>query len=238
MNILAFDTCFNACSVASGAGFGEPHARIAARCEAMQTGHAERLVPMIAAVMADAGLDWDRIDRIGVTTGPGTFTGTRICVAAARAFSLAKKIPVVAISSLEVLALGLPETDRDPRSAVLAAVDARRDEVYVQAFDGARLRPLSAAAVLPIDVAARLEEARPIRIVGSGADRLAEAARTLGRKVIEARSDAQPDIVNALHRIAELQPNTGPLRPLYLRPPDAKPQDGKSIPRAVAAEGA
>lgn len=238
MNILAFDTCFNACSVAAASGLGGTAPRITSLCETMQTGHAERLVPMIAAVMSNAGLDWDQIYRIGVTTGPGTFTGTRICVSAARALALAKKIPVFPISSLEVLALGIPQALRDPRTVVLAAVDARRDEVYAQSFGGADLRPLSPPAVLGLDSAARLGEAFPIVITGSGADRLAEEARKLGRSVVGTRSSVQPDIVNALQRIAEMEGISEPLRPLYLRPPDAKPQEGKSIPRAIARDGA
>lgn len=237
MNILAFDTCFNACSAAAAAGFGGACPRVASLVEPMQTGHAERLIPMIAAVMSDAGLDWDQIDRIGVTTGPGTFTGTRICVSAARALSLAKAVPLVAISSLEVLALGLVDTARDPQCVVMAAVDARRDEVYVQIFEGADLRPLKAPDVLSLEDAARLGGSRPLYIVGTGADRLAGAAKMLGRPVTGVTSEIQPDIAHALHRIAVLSPTAGPLRPLYLRPPDAKPQDGKAIPRAVPVAG-
>lgn len=237
MNILAFDTCLDACSVAVSAGLGGAPTRITSQCEVMQTGHAERLIPMIAAVMTGAGLGWDHIDRIGVTTGPGTFTGTRICVSTARALALARALPVVAISSLEVVALGLAETPRDPQCVVLAVVDARRDEVYVQLFDGADLLPLSPPGVLPIGDAALLGGARPLLIAGSGADRVATAARTLGRAVVGVCPEMRPDIAHAMHRITALPPATGAIRPLYLRPPDAKPQDGKAIPRAVSVTG-
>ena len=89
MNILSLDTCFDACSVAAGRGLRSLTPGISFAFEAMQKGHAERLLPMIEMVMCEAGLEFKSLDRIAVTYGPGTFTGTRICVSAARALALA-----------------------------------------------------------------------------------------------------------------------------------------------------
>ena len=87
MNILSFDTCFDACSVAAGRGLRTLTPSISFAFEAMQKGHAERLLPMVETVMSEAGLAFGALDRIAVTCGPGTFTGTRICVSAARALA-------------------------------------------------------------------------------------------------------------------------------------------------------
>ncbi len=136
MNILAFDTCFDACSACvarTGDGVVEV---LASALERFETGHAERLVPMIDEVMARAGVAFADIDRLAVTVGPGTFTGTRIGIAAARGLALATGIPVVGASSLAVMA-EVAARELGPRKAgedLLVAVDARRGEVYVQLF--------------------------------------------------------------------------------------------------------
>ena len=89
MNVLAFDTCFSSCSVAVSAGREGGAPRIEAEHLDMNTGHAEALIPMIERVVARAGIAVSEIDRIVVTNGPGTFTGIRTGVAAARALALA-----------------------------------------------------------------------------------------------------------------------------------------------------
>ena len=107
MNVLAFDTCFDACSVAAGRGLRSLTPVIAERFEGMQLGQAERLMPMIKETMLEAGMTYEMLDRIAVTVGPGTFTGTRIGVAAARALSLVCGAPIVAVSSLALMALDI-----------------------------------------------------------------------------------------------------------------------------------
>src|SRR5262245_18218484 len=127
MTVLAFDTCVGAVSVAAG----WPHARgqwlACDRFEARETGHAERLMPMIGEVMQEAGLAFADLERIAVTVGPGTFTGVRGGVAAARGLALASGLPMVAATSLAVMA-HRAETLLGPRDGRLlaVAVDARR----------------------------------------------------------------------------------------------------------------
>ncbi len=234
MNILAFDTCFDACSACVLQLRDGCVVELASAMERFETGHAERLVPMIDEVMRGAGLAFADLDRIAVTVGPGTFTGTRIGVAAARGLALATGIALVGASSLAVMAdvavatLGSAEDGED----LAIAVDARRGEVYVQLFGSCGSEAKSPPMVLAIADAARLGGGSPLRIAGSGADAVAAAAARDGRRVSACLADLLPE-ANALARMApDLVPLEGGLSPLYLRPPDAKPQDGKSIARA------
>ena len=100
MNILGIDTALGACSAALTAD-----ARVVAHAfEEMQRGHAEALAPMVDALMRNAGLSYAALNRIAVTTGPGTFTGQRVGLAFARAMALALKIPAVGVTTLDVMA--------------------------------------------------------------------------------------------------------------------------------------
>ncbi len=231
MNILAFDTCFDACSVCVAQTRAERAVEFSGALERFETGHAERLIPMVEEVMSRAGLTFSDIDRLAVTVGPGTFTGTRIGVAAARAFALSS-MEVVGASSLAVMAAAaLRELLPASGTNVAVAVDARRGQAYVQLFAASALEPKSPPLLLSIEEAGRIS-ANPLIVVGSAAEAVATAAAASGRSVAARLPDLLPDAA-ALARMAfELPASQGPLVPLYLRPPDAKPQDGKSIARA------
>lgn len=234
MNILAFDTCFDACSVCVAQRRDDAVVELASARERFETGHAERLVPMIDEVMGRAGIAFEDLDRLAVTVGPGTFTGTRIGIAAARGLALATGIAAVGTSSLAVMAhIAACELRSRPADEELAvAVDARRGEVYVQLFGAAGRVAKSQPMLLPVMDAARLGGGGLLLIVGSGAAAVAEAAASEGRHVEARLASLLPD-ASALARIAaDLAPAEAPLAPLYLRAPDAKPQDGKSIARA------
>lgn len=232
MMILALDTCLDACSVAlecTRAG------TIAARFEPMATGHAERLVPMVGEVMQEAGVDFGELDRLAVTCGPGTFTGTRIAVAAARSLALAAEKPLIGVTSLWVMAeevfQGLTGAECSPD--ILIATDARRDEVYLQHFrDGL---PLCDPLVLSPEAAAlRIEGGRETLIAGSGADAIVSASALCRRRSIRlARPDLLPNALYLARLAARLNVSPLPVTPIYLRPADAKPQTGKSIPRVI-----
>jgi tRNA threonylcarbamoyladenosine biosynthesis protein TsaB len=177
---------------------------------------------MVEATMAAAGLGYRALDAIAVTRGPGTFTGLRIGLAAARGLALAARRPLVGLTTLEVLAAGVPEAVRG--RAVVAAMEARRGEVYAQAFSPL-LRPLGAAeAVAPEALAGRLPQG-PLVIAGDGAPRL---AALLGARATVAPGDGLPDAAVAARLAATrpLPPPGTPVPPLYLRPPDAR------LPRA------
>lgn len=230
MNTLAFDTCFGACSVA--VTWPGPVGRAqAVRFERMIRGHAERLLPMVREAMAEAPFGFSELGRIVVTTGPGTFTGQRVGIAAARALSLATGAPVAPLSSLAAMAFtAAHDLGEDASGKVVAvAVDARRGEIYFQAFAGPEWRALDAPALLtPDEAAGRLGGCDAIA-VGSGAEFLAEAAQGLGQLVPPLLPDLEADM--------RFVPDTAivtvatPPRPLYLRPPDAKPQNGMALER-------
>jgi tRNA threonylcarbamoyladenosine biosynthesis protein TsaB len=221
MNILSFDTCFDACSVAAGRSLRSLAPSISFAFEPMQKGHAERLLPMIEAVMLEAGLAFGALDRIAVTSGPGTFTGTRICVSAARALALATGAPLVAVSSLKLMAMS-PLIPAAATRRVAVATDARRGEVYLEVFDRHTLASVVAARCVAVSDAVSLLGRVPIVIAGSGGDDLARAARQQGIDATAIVPDLLPDALDILFAAAEL-PASATVRPLYLRPPDAKP---------------
>lgn len=221
MNILSLDTCFDACSVAAGRGLRSLTPGIFFAFEGMQKGHSERLMPMIEMVMAEAGLEFKSLDRIAVTFGPGTFTGTRICVSAARALALATGAEYVAISSLKLMAMS-PRIPAAPTPCVAIATDARRGEVYLEVFDRHSLRSLAGPQCLTLADAADVLGSSPIVIAGSGAEELAAETKRRGGTANAILPDLLPDALDVLFPACEL-PVTNVVRPLYLRPPDAKP---------------
>jgi tRNA threonylcarbamoyladenosine biosynthesis protein TsaB len=221
MNILSLDTCFDACSVAAGRGLRSLTPGISFAFEAMQKGHSERLMPMIETVMGEAGLQFKALDRIAVPFGPGTFTGTRICVSAARALALATGAQIVAISSLKLMAMS-PRIPAAPTRRVAIATDARRGEVYLEVFDRHSLQSLVAPQCVAIADAVPFLGPDPIVIAGSGAAELAAAAHDAGIEATAILPDLLPDALDLLFPACEF-PLTPVLHPLYLRPPDAKP---------------
>lgn len=239
VNILAFDTCFEACSAAIQAEDRGGVTRVSARFEPMAQGHAERLVAMIGEAMAEAGVSFADLDRIGVTTGPGSFTGTRICVAAARAFALAHRVPLVGLSSLAVMAVSAAEQAEGLGSSgrpILVAVDARRGEAYCQMFQPSGLTALSEPRLLPIAEAGDLARMHKAFVPGSAAAAVIEAA---GAEcgAVAGLPELLPD---ARCAVILVQSSTGTNRsvaPLYLRPPDAKPPARAAVSLQPAGGG-
>jgi tRNA threonylcarbamoyladenosine biosynthesis protein TsaB len=234
MDILAFDTCFDACSASVARSRDGGVEVLASALERFETGHAERLVPMIDEIMARAGTTFADIGRLAVTIGPGTFTGTRIGIAAARGLALATGIAVVGASSLAVMAevavreLGERKVDED----FLVTVDARRGEVYAQLFGANGRDARSSPLLLPVEEAAQLGHSGSLLAVGSGAAAVVEAATRAGRRGAARLADLVPEATALAALAIGLAPLDVPVAPLYLRPADAKPQDGKSIARA------
>src|SRR5580692_5268770 len=156
MRLLAIDTALAACSAAvldtaNGGIF-------ASESLPMVRGHAEALMPLLARVMKKSGLAFADLERVVVTTGPGSFTGLRVGISAARGFGVATGIPVVGVSTLSAFAA--PYLDTDNSSPVVAAIDARHEHVYLQVFApggrtvvSPRLAPLSEAARAAADAA-------------------------------------------------------------------------------------
>lgn len=229
MNILAFDTCFGAVSAAVRWQTVRGERAVREAYEERVTGHAERLFPMVAEVLEGAGLTFADIDRIAVTVGPGTFTGVRAGVAAARGFALASGKPVVGISSLAVIAHRADRNlnDRHADWPLAVAVDARRAAIYFQLF-GDEFTSADGPLLTTAEEAAEIIGARPTLVVGSGAAAVAAAAGS-GIKAL------LPHLLPHARSLAFLAEDLEPLdvvRPLYLRQPDAKPQgDQSGLPR-------
>ncbi len=232
MNILAFDTALGACSAAVAvSGKGAP--RLFAAYESREREHAEVIMAMIEKVMHEAALAFDALDAIAVTVGPGSFTGVRVGVAAARGLALATGRPLIGVTSLEVMARqALDRLDETPRTLAVA-LDARRGEVYLAVFDGAGEMLIGPAALSPEQAVARLPETGKIILAGSGAALVMQAAGESTRELEAVFPDLQPDASTLARMALTRAPIEGPLRPLYLRPPDAKPQSGKALPRRV-----
>jgi len=233
MNILAFDTCFDACSVCVARRRQGDVVELAGAIELFETGHAERLVPMIGEVMQQGRLAFEDLDRIAVTVGPGTFTGTRIGIAAARGLALTTKADVVGASSLAVMArVAARKLGPRPKDEALAvAVDARRGEVYVQLFGAGGRDERSRPLLLPVEEAAGLGGGGPLLVVGSGAPAVAAAAAGNGRRVEVQLANLLPEAGALAALAADMAPADRALAPLYLRAPDAKPQAGKAVAR-------
>lgn len=205
MSVLVIDTALGACSV----GLFDGAQRLAGESLPMAKGHSERLGGMARDVLA--GQDRAAIDRIGVTVGPGSFTGLRVGLAFALGLGEALDRPVIGLSTLQALAHSI-----DGAGPVIAAIDARRGQVYLQRFeDGA---PVGSPQALSLAEASELVSSAPTaRLVGSGATLIAagEADRV---------SDLAAPTLEALAALTlSADPETAPPRPLYLRAPDATP---------------
>jgi tRNA threonylcarbamoyladenosine biosynthesis protein TsaB len=231
MHILAFDTCLDGVSVAVARVDPAGTRVLWEASERRRVGHAERLMPMIIAALAGAGVGFADLGRVAATCGPGSFTGVRTGIAAARALALAIGCPAVGVGCLAAIACGaraeLGEASAGRPLAV--ALDARLGMVYFQLFDAtgqARGAPLLLA---PQACAEVLGSAAAI-VVGSGAAAVVEARVAAGLKARLPEAEPRASVVALL--AAEAAAGQ-PLKPLYLRAPDAKPQADRLLPRAL-----
>jgi len=224
MNVLAFDTCFGAVSVAVRWQGGRGEWLLREAFELRSIGHAERLFPMIAEVMDGAGLAFPAIDRIVVTLGPGTFTGVRVGISAARALALAMGKPVVGITSLAAMAHRAEELLGEQLAGrpLVVAVDARRGMLYVQSFGAGGAETSEALLLTPQEAADRIGREKTL-IVGSGASAVAAVVGRGGGEAEARLPDLQPHARLVALVASRLAP-ISPVKPLYLRLPDAKAQ--------------
>ncbi len=220
MLVLAIDTALAACSAA--VLDTAQAALLASESLPMARGHAEALMPLIERVMVAANTRFTSLDRIAVTTGPGSFTGLRVGISAARGLALAAGKPAVGLTTLSAYAA--PIVAEGGSDQILSAIDARHDQVYFQLVggDGSMLwRP----AIAPIDDVLRASsEHGPLQLVGNAAQLLAGRWPTDAPSPLLVDAQAAPDIAWVAWLGAAADPNKSPARPLYLRPPDAKPQ--------------
>src|SRR6201997_721173 len=218
MLILAIDTALDACAAAvldTGSG-----RLIAQASQAMKRGHAEALMPLIAAVMRDAGLPFAALDRIAVTNGPGSFTGLRVGLSAARGIALAADKPVVGVTTLTAYAA--PVVSRNGENPVVSAIDARHGQVYLQVVDG-NGGSLIMPQVMPVEEALTAWRFGAPHLVGNAARILADRWPKDAPAPVRVDAQGAPDIAWVAWLGAAVSPDTAPARPFYLRAPDAKP---------------
>jgi tRNA threonylcarbamoyladenosine biosynthesis protein TsaB len=216
MLILAIDTALDAC--AAGVLDTDAGKLIAHQSQAMKRGHAEALMPLVARVMKESGIAFATLDRIAVTTGPGSFTGLRVGLSAARGIALAASKPVVGLTTLTAYAA--PVVSHNGEQPVISAIDARHDQVYFQVVSGDGSSLIQPRVGL-VDEALDAARFGAPHLVGNAAQILADRWPA---DVPPFKVDPQPapDITWVAWLGAAVSPDTAPARPFYLRAPDAK----------------
>src|SRR5579872_4209100 len=229
MRILGIDTSCGAASVAvAEGGRGEP---LAAISRPMARGHAEVLAPMVEEAMRAIDGGFPSLTRIAVATGPGSFTGIRVGLAMARAMGVALAIPVVGVSTLAAFAAPLLSA---PRTGIIAAtIDARHGSVYFQLFE-ANGRPLGPPRCDSPRECVRAIGAGPAWFAGDAAALVASEAQRAGLPYDLDVARVAPDIVAVGWMGLAVDPVKSPARPLYVKPPDARPSTAGPIARAPA----
>ncbi|EKF44245.1 peptidase M22, glycoprotease [Nitratireductor indicus C115] len=226
MKYLAIDTAAGFCAACvydaqAGVELGRDVIELA-------KGHAEHVMAVIGRALENAGISYDRLDAVAVCVGPGSFTGVRVGVSAARGLALARGIPAIGVTSLEALAVEAREVS--PGQAVLVALGQRAEGLFAAAYDAAGEVLMEAASVPVDDLAGWARKARPL-LCGSAAGLVAEKAGvTLAMGSLAATAD-----IATYARLAAAGGTEGPRpKPLYLRAPDAAPQQNFALPRREA----
>ncbi|EHK58957.1 tRNA (adenosine(37)-N6)-threonylcarbamoyltransferase complex dimerization subunit type 1 TsaB [Allomesorhizobium alhagi] len=189
-------------------------------------GHAEQLMSMVGDALKNAGSAFPDLGAVAVSVGPGSFTGVRVGVSAARGFALALKIPAIGVTTLEALAA--EARDKFGTRNVLSALDGGRGEIQAAVYDGLG-GTLYAPAVMTLSQAAELAtEFSPV-LAGTAAKLIADAvpSHAFDTGPLGATAD-----IAIYARVAAKKGADDKPAPVYLREPDAKPQAGFILPRS------
>ena len=186
----------------------------------MERGQSETLIPMIRAVLEESDLCFKDLDLLATTIGPGSYTGLRICLAAARALSLAANLPLIGATTFEAISFA----QNSSSLPLLVAIDSKRADCYVQLFnaDGGRIG--EPAALLPDAIVPLLPE--KVGLAGTAADKIEVELIASGIAVTRHHGRDYPHATQvaglAAKNVATQMPSYGesPPEPLYLRPPD------------------
>jgi tRNA threonylcarbamoyladenosine biosynthesis protein TsaB len=226
MIILALDTASPVCAVC----LTRDGQVLAETSETIGTGHAERLMPMVHEVMDEANVSFGEVDMIAVSIGPGSFTGVRTGLAAAKGFAQALSIPAIGISTLEAIAFEARQSAGNQPLRVV--IDAKRGEVHTQDFAANGVAD-GVPVLLSLDIA---KGGRGNRILAGNGGALVDA------DALSLLPHAPTASIKIFAEIAALRQgdNTTSLTmiPLYLRGADAKPQSGFALERTSAQTSA
>jgi len=189
-------------------------------------------MPLIARVMKETGIPFAALDRVAVTSGPGSFTGLRVGLSAARGIGLAAGKPVVGLTTLSAYAA--PIVSEGAEQPVISAIDARHDHVYLQVVSGngsSLIRP----KVASIEEALTASRFGTPHLVGNAAGILAERWPSDAPPPFKVDAQPAPDITWVAWLGAAVNPDTAPPKPYYLRAPDAKPSQDATASQPAAS---
>ncbi len=210
--VLALDAAGGACSAA----LWRDGRVVARRFAEMEHGQAEALIPMVQAVMAEAGMGYATLDLIAVSTGPGSYTGVRVGIASARSIASASGKPLSGVSSFDCIRAGVTES-----GPLLVALETRRSDLYIQLFDIDGRVLDTPAVVSEAELIARFGGNPPILVAGDAAERAAAMLENARIAAAPRHADAAKVAEIAAFRwLSEKTPR--PADPVYLRPPDAR----------------
>ncbi len=224
MLILALDTALTVCSVA--VYDTDRDETLSAMSTPMDKGHAEALMPMVASCLEQAGVKVADCGLIATTIGPGSFTGLRVGISAARGLALAIDQDCLGIDTLAALAAPLRQNSA---LAVASCIDARHGHIFFALYLGGMV--MVEPVLLSQDEAARIAAAQPCQLIGSGAKAVATAWPEGAEPPLLIDDRAAPDILWVARLAARTLPQEAPARPLYLRAPDAKPSTHLALAR-------
>jgi tRNA threonylcarbamoyladenosine biosynthesis protein TsaB len=228
--VLAIDSAGSACSAVVAAG----ETVLATEHITSLHGQAEALMPMVDAVMRKARLPPAAIELVAATVGPGSFTGIRVGLAAARGIALAERAPLIGVTCFEAVAALSGEPDRIHPHFLLVALESRREDLFVQLFD--RLRnPVGEPAAVPPDALGEVVNAAigavPLLIAGDAACRAAPVlSEHPDTSLLEEPAPVATGVLRATLRRLQLGGDGGVARPLYLRSPGISLSGGRRAP--------
>lgn len=227
MNVLAIDTTHAFCSASVLSDENGRLDVVHSERHEIGRGHAEKLLHIVETTLQRAGLPREEIDRIVVNTGPGSFTGLRVGVAAARGLALALKCDCVGVTALEGLARECPVTTlKHGCEPILVLINAGRGEVVCQTFDGDTREARSPARTLSVEQAKLEFSEFNGTAIGSGTEDC--FGPNPDKAVLSISPHCWPDI-ETIARIGAESSRTGPASPFYSRAADAKPQTSANL---------
>ncbi|NKB20417.1 MAG: tRNA (adenosine(37)-N6)-threonylcarbamoyltransferase complex dimerization subunit type 1 TsaB [Alphaproteobacteria bacterium] len=217
MKVLGLDSALGACSAAVW-----DQTVIDCQHRIMPRGHVEELIPMTQETVAASGLGFDQLDLIAVSIGPGSFTGLRAGLAAARGFGLALNIPVHGVTTLEAVAFAASrQVPMGPSNPIIVALETKRADIYVQKFDGRGVAQGVPAAQLPLAAAGLLTD--KMNLCGDAANRvLAEASEVMQGNINHLADIERPEAGDIAAIAASRVTIPVLAEPLYIHPPVAK----------------